>query len=227
MPYCWRWGQLGLELFLWVRKQNAATLGRVWKFLLKLKIEVRLDQRATPQDLIDPQVPGDRKRAPTPGPCLSTSTHAGHTHPLCEAVLLGVLLACLFVCLFCFGWLVVLFCLFGLVLVFGGRISGNSLCRLGWSRTQRSACLCLLRAGVKVECHHLPDICVAVLRQEFSVISKFPGLSLPMTDNTRCVIMIGYEWFLYAILLLYFTIKKKKTNQPTNPKKSLWVNRNI
>jgi hypothetical protein len=33
-------------------------------------------------------------------------------------------------------------------------LSWNSLCRPGWPRTQRSACLCLPSAGIKGMCHH-------------------------------------------------------------------------
>ena len=33
-------------------------------------------------------------------------------------------------------------------------LSQNSLCRLGWSQTQKSACLCLPSAGIKGMCHH-------------------------------------------------------------------------
>jgi hypothetical protein len=33
-------------------------------------------------------------------------------------------------------------------------VSWNSLCRLGWPRTQKSACLCLPSAGIKGMCHH-------------------------------------------------------------------------
>jgi hypothetical protein len=32
-------------------------------------------------------------------------------------------------------------------------LSRNSLCRPGWPRTQKSACLCLPRAGIKGVCH--------------------------------------------------------------------------
>ena len=31
-----------------------------------------------------------------------------------------------------------------------------SLCRPGWPRTQKSACLCLPSAGIKDICHHCP-----------------------------------------------------------------------
>jgi hypothetical protein len=34
------------------------------------------------------------------------------------------------------------------------RLSWNSLCRPGWPRTQKSACLCLLSAGIKGVRHH-------------------------------------------------------------------------
>jgi hypothetical protein len=55
------------------------------------------------------------------------------------------LFVCLFVCLFCFSrqgfsverWL-----------------SWTSLCRPGWPRTQKSACLCLPSAGIKGVRHH-------------------------------------------------------------------------
>ena len=53
------------------------------------------------------------------------------------------LFVCLFVCLFfetgffCEAWL-----------------SWNSVCRPGWPRTQRSACLCLPSAGIKGMRHH-------------------------------------------------------------------------
>jgi hypothetical protein len=33
-------------------------------------------------------------------------------------------------------------------------LSWNSLCRLGWPRTQKFACLCLPSAGIKGVCHH-------------------------------------------------------------------------
>jgi hypothetical protein len=33
-------------------------------------------------------------------------------------------------------------------------LSWNSLCRSGWPRTQKSACLCLPSAGIKGVCHH-------------------------------------------------------------------------
>jgi hypothetical protein len=33
-------------------------------------------------------------------------------------------------------------------------LSWNSLCRPGWPWTQKSTCLCLLRAGIKGVCHH-------------------------------------------------------------------------
>jgi hypothetical protein len=33
-------------------------------------------------------------------------------------------------------------------------LSWNSLCRPGWPRTQKSACLCLPSAGIKGVCHH-------------------------------------------------------------------------
>ena len=33
-------------------------------------------------------------------------------------------------------------------------LSWNSLCRPGWPRTQKSACLCLPSAGIKGMCHH-------------------------------------------------------------------------
>jgi hypothetical protein len=35
-------------------------------------------------------------------------------------------------------------------------LSWNSLCRPGWPRTQKSACLCLPSAGIKSVCHHCP-----------------------------------------------------------------------
>jgi hypothetical protein len=35
-----------------------------------------------------------------------------------------------------------------------GCPSWNSLCRPGWPRTQKSACLCLPSAGIKGMCHH-------------------------------------------------------------------------
>jgi hypothetical protein len=35
-------------------------------------------------------------------------------------------------------------------------LSWNSLCRPGWPRTQKSACLCLPSAGIKGMCHHAP-----------------------------------------------------------------------
>ena len=49
-------------------------------------------------------------------------------------------------------------CLFGLVLVFQDRVflSWNSLCRPGWSQTQRSACFYPLSARIKGVCHHCP-----------------------------------------------------------------------
>jgi hypothetical protein len=37
-------------------------------------------------------------------------------------------------------------------------LSWNSLCRPGWPRTQKSTCLCLLSAGIKGVCHHVPAI---------------------------------------------------------------------
>jgi hypothetical protein len=46
---------------------------------------------------------------------------------------------CLFVC-FCFSR--------------QGFSVWNSLCRSGWLRTQKSAYLCLLNAGIKGVCHH-------------------------------------------------------------------------
>jgi hypothetical protein len=36
------------------------------------------------------------------------------------------------------------------------RLSWNSLCRPGWPRTQKSACLCLPNAGIKGVRHHCP-----------------------------------------------------------------------
>jgi hypothetical protein len=57
----------------------------------------------------------------------------------------GTVLVCLFVCLFCFlrqgfsAW---------------PWLSWNSLCRPGCPRTQKSACLCLLSAGIKGVRHH-------------------------------------------------------------------------
>jgi hypothetical protein len=35
-------------------------------------------------------------------------------------------------------------------------LSWKSLCRPGWLRTQKSACLCLLSAGIKGVYHHCP-----------------------------------------------------------------------
>jgi hypothetical protein len=42
-------------------------------------------------------------------------------------------------------------CLFVLIFVFRDRVS---LCSPGWSRTQKSACLCLPSAGIKGVRHH-------------------------------------------------------------------------
>jgi hypothetical protein len=67
----------------------------------------------------------------------------------------------LFVCLIDFGfgvlfWFFVLFCF-----VFRDRVSlcipgcpGTHFCRPGWPQTQKSACLCLLSAGIKGMRHH-------------------------------------------------------------------------
>jgi hypothetical protein len=39
-------------------------------------------------------------------------------------------------------------------------LSWNPLCRSGWPRTQKSACLCLPSAGIKGMCHHcLAKVC--------------------------------------------------------------------
>ena len=49
------------------------------------------------------------------------------------------------------------------LLVFWDRVcvdlSVNSLCRLGWPQTQRSTCLCLLRAGFKGVCSFMITKC--------------------------------------------------------------------
>jgi hypothetical protein len=61
--------------------------------------------------------------------------------------------------LFCFVFCFVLgFFEIGFLCIALAVLSWNSLCRPGWPRTQKSACLCLPSAGIKGVCHHLPAI---------------------------------------------------------------------
>jgi hypothetical protein len=57
----------------------------------------------------------------------------------------GFEVVCLFVCLFVFGFFEAGFLCVALV-----WLSWNSLCRPGWPPTQKSACLCLTGARLKV-----------------------------------------------------------------------------
>jgi hypothetical protein len=53
-------------------------------------------------------------------------------------------------------------------------LSWNSLCRPGWPRTQKSACLCLPSAGIKGVRHHRPAVFLFMLK--FTFFSKQPTL---------------------------------------------------
>jgi hypothetical protein len=53
-----------------------------------------------------------------------------------------------------FVFVVVVVVVFVFVFVFETWLSWNSLCRLGWPQTQKSACLCLQSAGIKGMRHH-------------------------------------------------------------------------
>jgi hypothetical protein len=73
---------------------------------------------------------------------------------LLSGVLISFLLSqvvCLFVCLF---FVFVLFCFFEAGFLCVALAVLNSLCRPGWPRTQKSACLCLPSAGIKGVGHH-------------------------------------------------------------------------
>lgn len=54
------------------------------------------------------------------------------------------------------GWRVwgFLFCFLRQGLYIWPWLSGNLICRPGWSWTERSFCLCLLSVGIKSWCHH-------------------------------------------------------------------------
>ena len=51
-------------------------------------------------------------------------------------------------------------------------LSWNSLCRLGWPRTQKSACLCLPSAEIKGMCHHTQPTNCPFDRKDFLVPSN-------------------------------------------------------
>jgi hypothetical protein len=53
----------------------------------------------------------------------------------------------------------------------GFSMSWNSLCRPGWPRTQKSACLCLPSAGIKGVRHHRPENLGLLEDQELVTIS--------------------------------------------------------
>ena len=65
----------------------------------------------------------------------------------------------------------------------------NSLCRPGWPRTQRSACLCLPGAGIKGTCHHRPA-------KAYSPKSSMAGIvSVPWRLRQRDCKQFQPGWF--------------------------------
>jgi hypothetical protein len=67
---------------------------------------------------------------------------------------------------------------------FSGKpwLSWNSLCRPGWPRTQKSACLCLPSVGIKGMCHH----CVRGEHPQWSNRETNPSTKLS-TQNVSCL----------------------------------------
>jgi hypothetical protein len=73
-------------------------------------------------------------------------------------------------------------------------LSWNSLCRPGWPRTQRSACLCLPSAGIKGVRHHRPALS-PVLSARISQIPHCPGSVSDLTFTLIiALVMIGQNY---------------------------------
>ena len=84
----------------------------------------------------------------------------------------------LFVCLFC-------------LFAFGDRVSlyspgcpGTQLCRPGWPRTQKSACLCLPSAGIKGVRHHAWLIFMLFMCICWYQSKGFATVQLPLRSDT-------------------------------------------
>jgi hypothetical protein len=60
-------------------------------------------------------------------------------------------------------------------------LSWNSLCRTGWHRTQKTACLCLPSAGIKGVGHHCPatHFLLHILFIYISNVISFPSFPFP------------------------------------------------
>ena len=95
-----------------------------------------------------------------------TAQHPSHI------LTLFVFLGFFFVCLFfetgflCVAWL-----------------SWNSLCRPGWPRIQKSACLCLPSAWIKGVCHHTRLINVLTLKSQQTQIYRKNGWYQKVKDT--------------------------------------------
>jgi hypothetical protein len=57
-------------------------------------------------------------------------------------------------------------------------LSWNSLCRPGWPRTQRSACLCLPSPGIKGVRHHLQPLLSLLLANSSILLWQHPFINI-------------------------------------------------
>jgi hypothetical protein len=65
------------------------------------------------------------------------------------------------------------------------KLSWNSLCRPGWPRTQKSACLCLPSAGIKGVCHYCPAYWAGLKSNENSCFPPWHAAFLRLSYKAR------------------------------------------
>jgi hypothetical protein len=71
-------------------------------------------------------------------------------------------------------------------------LSWNSVCRPGWPQTQKSACLCLLSAGIKGVCHHCPSL------------NRTSNFDFLMVFVHMCICVCLVHPFLYLLCFILF-----------------------
>jgi hypothetical protein len=113
---------------------------------------------------------------------------------------------------FCFVFVFVLFCFFKTGFLFIA-LSWNSLCRPGWPRTQKFACLCLPSAGIKGVGHHARwDIelstkwkpeCLLFIFLEFCLYQK------SINKKSSNVLKGVFCFYLFAFIYLVFCLSRQ------------------
>ena len=111
--------------------------------------------------------------------------------------------------LFCFCYFACLFFLFFVFVCFfcfsrqcfsvQPWLSWNSLCRPSWPPTQKSACFCLLSAGIKGVCHHT-QLFFLFLKMKIFLKSCYSYIFYIFQFSTFFIFVIKISFLLFHLL---------------------------